>query len=81
MTNVQTQGKGFQASLKSIGGAGRHVAAATMTVTVALEEVRRRGHMHRDDCRNMTSAERNSYVDLAKRELGIESWEPSREQS
>lgn len=74
---MKTQNTGFQASIKNLNSVrGKHVAAATMTVTVALEEARKRGHMHRDDMRYMTSAERNDYVDLAKRELGIESWEP-----
>lgn len=78
MANVQTQHKGFQAGLKSTAPTSRQTAAATMTVTVALEEVRRRGHLHRDDMRSMSSAERNAYIDLAKRELGIDKWEPSR---
>ena len=73
---MNTQNKGFQASLKSPRTAVRHVAAATMTVTVALEEVRKRGFMSRDDVRYMTTSERNDYIDLAKRELGVESWEP-----
>jgi hypothetical protein len=72
---AQTQG--FQKSIKNLNTRkGRCVAAATMTVTVALEEVRRRGYLHRDDTRHMTHAEYNDYVDLAKRELGVTEWQP-----
>lgn len=69
-----TQTNGFQQSIKNVG-AGRCVAAATMTVTVALETVRKRGTLHRDDTRSMSSAEYNAYVDLARRELGVTEWD------
>lgn len=71
------QRTGFQKSIKNLNKyTGRCVAAATMTVTVALEEVRKRGYLHRDDTRYMTHAEYNDYVNLAKRELGVTEWEP-----
>lgn len=72
-----TQTQGFQKSIKNLHKrTGRCVAAATMTVTVALEDVRKRGYLHRDDTRYMTQAEYNDYVDLAKRELGVTEWQP-----
>lgn len=71
-TNTQST-KGFQKSVKQQGGAGRCLAPATMTVTIAVRVSygRRRGFLSQTDTENMSRAEVNSYLDLAKREWGI----------
>lgn len=56
-------------------GAGRCLAAATMTVTCALEEARKRGMMSQRDTQSMNRAEFNSYVALARTEWGVTEWE------
>jgi len=58
--------------------AGRCIAPATFTVTVALEEVRKRKYLSKNDVQHMSQAEYNSYLDLADREWGVTQWEPEK---
>jgi len=53
-----------------------NIEAATMTVTVAIEEARRRGMMSRRDLNYMTPPERTAYVSLCNKEWGVREWEP-----
>lgn len=50
--------------------------AATMTVTVAVEEARKRGAMSQRDLRHMSAAERSAYAELCPKEWGVMVWEP-----
>lgn len=55
----------------------RHLSAANMTVTVAIEEARKRGLMHRSDVRSMNANEYAQYVELCAREWGVTAWDES----
>jgi len=61
----------------SIQGAGYCLAAANMSVTVAVEEARKRGALSPRDCENLTHAETDQYMDLARREWGVTTWDHS----
>jgi len=56
-------------------GAGHNIAAANMSVTVAVEEARKRGYLSPRDCERLTHAETDQYMDLARREWGITEFE------
>lgn len=69
--------KGFQSGVKQLQRPRRHVAPASMPVTVALEEARKRGFLHRDDMSGLNTRDRNDYIELARRELNLTTWDDS----
>lgn len=58
-------------------GAGHNLAAANMSVTVAVEEARKRGMLSPRDAERLSRAEAAQYVDLARREWGVTEWDNS----
>jgi len=56
--------------------ANMNIEAANMTVTVAVEEARKRGLMSTRDLRGMSAAEHAQYERLCNREWGVNVWVP-----